>query len=142
MDIIDAHDAHNPFTGIFELEILAKLAKLFSDVLQWGGGGQTWNLSFSPCPDMMILIWSLEWVTLGWFFQIALLQAGMNALHTKEQEKYRSYMFYVNIFQRFWTFVLYNYTLQLQGKNGQNKPENPQNWNMAKIAPKSDKFTK
>ena len=32
-------------------------------------------------------------------------------------------MFYVNIFQRFWTFVLYNYTLQLQGKNGQNKPK-------------------
>ena len=30
----------------------------------------------------------------------------------------------------------------LQGKNGKNKPENPQNWNMAKIAPKSDKFTK
>ena len=30
----------------------------------------------------------------------------------------------------------------LQGKNGQNKPENQQNWNMAKIAPKSDKFTK
>ena len=57
MDMIDAHDAHNPFTGIFELEILAKLAKLFWDVLQWGGGGQTWNLSFSPCPDMMILIW-------------------------------------------------------------------------------------
>ena len=28
----------------------------------------------------------------------------------------------------------------LQGKNGQNKPENQQNWNMAKIAPKSDKF--
>ena len=34
------------------------------------------------------------------------------------------------------------YTLQIQGENGQNKPENPQNWNMAKIAPKSDKFTK
>ena len=31
MDMIDAHLAHNPFTGIFELEILAKL---FSDVLQ------------------------------------------------------------------------------------------------------------
>ena len=29
----------------------------------------------------------------------------------------------------------------LQGKKGQNKPENPQNWNMAKIASKSDKFT-
>ena len=27
----------------------------------------------------------------------------------------------------------------LHGKNGQNKPENRQNWNMAKIAPKSDK---
>ena len=52
MDMIDAHIAHNPFTGIFELEILAKLAKLFSDVLQRGGG----NLFFSPCPDMMILI--------------------------------------------------------------------------------------
>ena len=45
MDMIDAHDAHNPFTGIVELEILAKIAKLFSDVLQWEGGGQTWNLS-------------------------------------------------------------------------------------------------
>ena len=30
----------------------------------------------------------------------------------------------------------------LQGKKGQNKRENPQNWNMAKIAPKSDNFTK
>ena len=29
----------------------------------------------------------LEWVTLGWFFQITLLQAGMNSRHTKEQEK-------------------------------------------------------
>ena len=62
MDMIDAHLAHNPFTGIFELEILAKLAKLFWDVLQWGGGGQTWNLSFLPCPDMMILIWSSFYV--------------------------------------------------------------------------------
>ena len=55
-------------------------------------------------------IWysSLECVTLGSFFQITLLQAGIYARHTKEQEKYRSYMFYVSIFQRFWTFVLYN----------------------------------
>ena len=29
---------------------------------------------------------------------------------------------------------------QFTGKKGQNKPKNPQNWNMAKIAPKSDKF--
>ena len=28
MDMIDTHDAHNPFKGIFKLEILAKLAKL------------------------------------------------------------------------------------------------------------------
>ena len=80
-----------------------------------------------------VLVRALEWVTLGWFFQITLLQAGIYARHTKEQEKYRSYMFYVSIFQRFWTFVLYNYILQLQGKDGQNKPENPQHWNMAKI---------
>ena len=77
------------------------------------------------------------------FFGIFILfQAGICARHTKEQEKYRSYMFYISIFQRFLIFVIYNYTLQLQGENGQNKPENPQNWNMAKIAPKSDKFTK
>ena len=44
------------------------------------------------------------------FFLISLLfQAGIYARHTKEQEKYRSYMFYVSIFQRFWTFVLNNY---------------------------------
>ena len=43
------------------------------------------------------------------FFLISLLfQAGIYARHTKEQEKYRSHMFYVSIFQRFWTFVLYN----------------------------------
>ena len=30
----------------------------------------------------------------------------------------------------------------LQGKNGQNKPKNRQNLNMAKITPKSDKFMK
>ena len=71
--------------------------------------------------------WPIEWVILGWFFQITLLQAGIYARHTKEQEKYRSYMFYVSIFQRFWTFVLYNYTLQLQGK-------------MAKISPKIHKI--
>ena len=30
----------------------------------------------------------------------------------------------------------------LQGKNGQNKSKNHQNWNLAKIASKSDKFMK
>ena len=37
-------------------------------------------------------------------------------------------------FDHFWPF--------LQGKNGQNKPENQQNLNMAKNTPKNDKFTK
>ena len=42
------------------------------------------------------------------FFLISLLfQAGIYPRHTKEQEKYRSYMVYVYIFQRFLTFVLY-----------------------------------
>ena len=37
--------------------------------------------------------------------------------------------------------VLHIYPL-LQGENGQNEPENQQNWNMAKIAPISNKFMK
>ena len=39
---------------------------------------------------------------------------------------------------KFWPEVWPYFTRE----NGQNKPENPQNWNMAKIAPKSDKLTK
>ena len=35
----------------------------------------------------------------------------MNACHTQEQEKYRSSMFYVRIFQLFFTFVSYRYDL-------------------------------
>ena len=45
---------------------------------------------------------------LQFFWIFILFQAGIYARHTKEQEKYRSHMFYVSIFQRFWTFVLYN----------------------------------
>ena len=37
--------------------------------------------------------------------------------------------------------VLHIYPL-LQGENGQNEPKNQQNWNMAKIAPISNKFMK
>ena len=40
-----------------------------------------------------VLVRALEWVTLGWFFQITLLQTGMIPGHTKEQENYRSYIF-------------------------------------------------
>ena len=45
---------------------------------------------------------------LQFFWIFILFQAGIYVRHTKEQEKYRSHMFYVSIFQRFWTFVLYN----------------------------------
>ena len=45
---MDMIDAHNAFTGTFELYILAKLAKLFSDVLQWGGASELQNFSGAP----------------------------------------------------------------------------------------------
>ena len=49
------------------------------------------------------------------FFLISLLfQAGIYPRHTKEQEKYRSYMVYVYIFQRFLTFVLYKHCLMVE----------------------------
>ena len=41
------------------------------------------------------------------------------------------------IFCCFSAFYIYPF---LHGKNGQNKPKNRQNWNMAKIAPNTDKF--
>ena len=34
----------------------------------------------------VIVVCTVEWVILGWFFQIILLQAGIYARHTKEQE--------------------------------------------------------
>ena len=46
------------------------------------------------------------------FFWISLLfQAGTSVCHIQEQKKYRSSMFYVGIFQLFFTFVSYNYNL-------------------------------
>ena len=54
MDMIDAHLAHNPFTGIFELEILAKLAKLFSDVLQCSSEGVEGRHETSPFRPVLI----------------------------------------------------------------------------------------
>ena len=43
------------------------------------------------------------------------------------------------IFRCFLAFYIYPF---LQGENGHNNPENQQSRNMAKIAPKSDKFMK
>ena len=48
---------------------------------------------------------------LQFFWIFVLFQAGMNARHTKEQEKYRSSWFCTNIFQLILTFVSYNYYL-------------------------------
>ena len=53
---------------------------------------------FTTLPDSSRLYqnyvrWTIEWVILGWFFQITLLQAGIYARHTKEQETYRFHMF-------------------------------------------------
>ena len=57
---------------------------------------------------------------------------------TSKQNNFRNHDWIIRL-ARFWANVFYIFTL-LQGKNGQNKPENQQNWNMANIAPKSDKF--
>ena len=40
----------------------------------------------------------------------------MNARHTQEQEKYRSYMFNVDIFQLFLTFVSYKHSIEAEDK--------------------------
>ena len=46
------------------------------------------------------------------FFWISLLfQAGTSVCHTQEQKKYKSSMFYVGIFQLFFTFVSYKHKL-------------------------------
>ena len=62
-----------------------------------------------------------DWSQSGWmdnrvshlhFFWIFILfQAGMNARHTKEQEKYRSSMLYVHNFFLILTFVSYKLRL-------------------------------
>ena len=70
---------------------------LSDNIYQKKNMSQTFGiLTGSKCTGWMhvcSLYCTLEWVTLGWFFQINLLQAGINARHTKEQEKYWSYMF-------------------------------------------------
>ena len=48
---------------------------------------------------------------LHFFWIFILFQAGMNARHTKEQEKYRSSMLYVHNFFLILTFVSYKLRL-------------------------------
>ena len=45
----------------------------------------------------------------------------MNACHTQEQEKYRSSILYVCIFQLFLTFVSYNYNFVAEKKQNPSK---------------------
>ena len=70
---------------------------------------QRWiGLSTGPfiCGMMYIRVSHLQF-----FWILMLFQAGTSACHTQEQKKYRCSMFYVGIFQLFWTFVSYNYNL-------------------------------
>ena len=48
---------------------------------------------------------------LQFFWILLLFQAGTSVCHTQEQKKYRSSMFYVAIFQLFFTFVSYKHEL-------------------------------
>ena len=62
-------------------------------------------------------------------------------LHQLPNEAYRCYNCVPNILPTPCTSLTYvaEKVLLRQGKDGQNKPENHQNWDLAKIAPKSDK---
>ena len=71
----------------------------------------------SPSIEMSIRVSHLQKFWISYLFQ-----AGMSACHTQEQEKYRSYMFYVYIFQLFLTFVSYENCLVVK------KWENVSNW--------------
>ena len=61
----------------------------------------------------------LEWVILRWFFQITLLQVGMNARLNKDKENYsfHAFMFNTDIFLLILTFVSYNYHCEGQNYN-------------------------
>ena len=52
---------------------------------------------------------------LHFFLIFILFQAGMNACHTKEQEKYRSSMLYVHNFSLILTFVSYKHRVVAVG---------------------------
>ena len=84
----------------------------------------------------------LECVTCNFFWYLCCFRQGFIRVTLRNKKNIGLIWFMSISSSDFWLLCCTNYTLQLQGKNGQNKPENPQNWNMAKIAPKSDKFTK
>ena len=86
--------------------------------------------------------WPLECVTCIFFGYLCCFRQGFIRVTLRNKKNVGLIWFMSISSSDFWLLCCTNYTLQLQGENGQNKPENPQNWNMAKIAPKSDKFTK
>ena len=53
---------------------------------------------------------------LQFFWIFILFQAGMNARHTKEQEKYRSSMLFVHNFFLILTIVSYKHRIVAEGK--------------------------
>ena len=61
--------------------------------------------------------------------------------HSTDLRKFFEIMIGIFVLRGFEQTCLHIYPL-LQGENGQNEPENQQNWNMAKIAPISNKFMK
>ena len=93
-------------------------------------------------PTLTKMTWALECVTCNFFWYLCCFRQGFIRVTLRNKKNIGLIWFMSISSSDFWLLCCTNYTLQLQGKNGQNKPENPQNWNMAKIAPKSDKFTK
>ena len=77
------------------------------------------------------------------FFRKHCLHNVLN-LHQLPNGTYRCYNCVPHILPTPCTSLTYvaEKVLLRQGKNGKNKPENHQHWNLAKIAPKSDKFMK
>ena len=77
------------------------------------------------------------------FFRKHCLHNVLN-LHQLPNGTYRCYNCVPHILPTPCTSLTYvaEKVLLRQGKNGKNKPKNHQHWNLAKIAPKSDKFMK
>ena len=86
--------------------------------------------------------WPLEWVICNFFGFSYYFRQGFMRVTLRNKKNIGLICFMLVSSSDFGLLCCTIYTLQIQGENGQNKPENPQNWNMAKIAPKSDKFTK
>ena len=133
--IIDAHEIYND-DMLLELDKV-NIANILFEFWSFARGRSIWMI-FTRGWTIRMIIWKrpvhpidlykrldhlgdhfkeacpLECVTCNFFLISLLFQAGIYPRHTKEQEKYRSYMVYVYIFQRFLTFVLYKHCLMVE----------------------------